>query len=113
MVAMDLNKIPEMERVLYQLRKCKLKLDKFTDFCMLGSTRHTPNHTNVCKILTFQLKLSQLILHLKLCRVTTIKVLFLVLVSVFNFNLFEFSAAILENGIFLLHRSHAFIVSIR
>ena len=33
---------------------------------------------------------------LKLCRVTKVKVLFLVLVYVFNFNLFEFSAAILE-----------------
>ena len=38
---------------------------------------------------------------LKLCRVTKAKVLFLVLVYVFNFNLFEFSAAILEKG--LLH----------
>ena len=35
---------------------------------------------------------------LKLCRVTKVKVLFLVLVYVFNFNLFEFSAAILEEG---------------
>ena len=33
---------------------------------------------------------------LKLCRVTKVKVLFLVLVYVLNFNLFEFSAAILE-----------------
>ena len=37
---------------------------------------------------------------LKLCRVTKIKVLFLVLVCVFNFNFFEFSAAILEKGLF-------------
>ena len=36
---------------------------------------------------------------LKLCRVTKVKVLFLVLVYVFNFNLFEFSAAILEKGL--------------
>ena len=36
---------------------------------------------------------------LKLCRVTEVKVLFLVLVYVFNFNLFEFSAAILEKGL--------------
>ena len=35
---------------------------------------------------------------LKLCRVTKVKVLFLVLVYVFNFKLFEFSAAILEKG---------------
>ena len=33
----------------------------------------------------------------KLCRVAKVKVLFLV----FNFNLFEFSAAILEKGLFL------------
>ena len=37
---------------------------------------------------------------LKLCRVTKVKVLFPVLVYVFNFNLFEFSAAILEKGLF-------------
>ena len=36
---------------------------------------------------------------LKPCRVTKVKVLFLVLVYVFNFNLFEFSAAILEKGL--------------
>ena len=36
---------------------------------------------------------------LKLCRVTKVKVLFLVLVYVFNFNLFEFSAAILDKGL--------------
>ena len=40
----------------------------------------------------------------KLCRVTKVKVLFLVLVYVFNFNLFEFSAAILEKGLFLEHK---------
>ena len=37
---------------------------------------------------------------LKLCRVTKVKVLFLVLIYVFNFNLFEFSAPILEKGLF-------------
>ena len=36
---------------------------------------------------------------LKLCRVTKVKVLFLVLVYVFNFHLFEFLAAILEKGL--------------
>ena len=36
---------------------------------------------------------------LKLCRVTKVKVLFLVLVYVFDFNLIEFSAAILEKGL--------------
>ena len=37
---------------------------------------------------------------LELCRVTKLKVFFLVPVYVFNFNLFEFSAAILEKGLF-------------
>ena len=37
---------------------------------------------------------------LKLYRVTKVKVLFPVLVYVFNFNLFEFSAGILEKGLF-------------
>ena len=36
---------------------------------------------------------------LKLCSSTKIKVLFLVLVYVFNFDLFEISAAILEKGL--------------
>ena len=36
---------------------------------------------------------------LKLGRVTKLKVLFLVLVFVFNFDLFKFSAAILEKGL--------------
>ena len=38
---------------------------------------------------------------LNLCRVTKVKVLFLVLVYVFNFNLYEFSAAILEKGLLI------------
>ena len=37
---------------------------------------------------------------LKLGRFTKVKVLFLVLVFVFNFDLFKFSAAILEKGLF-------------
>ena len=43
---------------------------------------------------------------LKLCRVTKVKELFLVLIYVFNFNLFEFSAAILEKGL-LIEKSFA------
>ena len=39
---------------------------------------------------------------LKLGRVTKVKMLFLVLVFVFNFDLFKFSAAILEKGLLLL-----------
>ena len=38
---------------------------------------------------------------LKLCRVTKVKVFFLVLVYVFNFDFIKFSVAILEKG--LLH----------
>ena len=41
---------------------------------------------------------------LKLCKVT--KVLFLVLVYVFNFNLLEFSAAILEKGLFVFRTTN-------
>ena len=37
---------------------------------------------------------------LKLGRVTKVKVLFLVMIFVFNFDLFKFSAAILEKGLF-------------
>ena len=40
---------------------------------------------------------------LKLGRVTEVKVLFLVLVFVFNFDLFNFSAAILEKGLLKGH----------
>ena len=36
---------------------------------------------------------------LKLCKVTIVKVFFLVLIYVFSFNLFEFSVAILEKGL--------------
>ena len=39
---------------------------------------------------------------LKLGRVTKVEVLFLVLVYVFNFDLFEYSAAILEKGLLLI-----------
>ena len=80
---------------------------------MTGGIRHTPSHTNVCKFFNFQLTFSQLILHLicwKLCRVTKVKVLFLVLVYVFNFNLFEFSAAILKKGLFPPTSYHLFFV---
>ena len=36
---------------------------------------------------------------LKLCRATKVKVFFLVVVYIFNFDLFEISAAILEKGL--------------
>ena len=56
---------------------------------MTGVMHYTPSHTNVCKFLNFQLTFSQLILTaemLKLCRVTKVKVFFLVLACVFNFS---------------------------
>ena len=40
---------------------------------------------------------------LKLRRVTKVKVFFLVLVYVFNFDLLEFSAAILQKGLFVIY----------
>ena len=51
---------------------------------------------------------------LKLCRLTEVKVLFLVLVYVFNFNLFEFSAAILEKGLLMKenHRNEAGLLNL-
>ena len=50
---------------------------------------------------------------LKLGRATKVKVLFLVLVNVFNFDLFEFSAAILEKGLFTSNECvNIFIISI-
>ena len=78
-----------------------MKFDKFTDVCMTGGTCHTPSHTNVCFFYFSTYIFSADITSdmLKLCRVTKEKVLFLALVYVFNFNLFEFSAAILEKGL--------------
>ena len=61
---------------------------------MTGGIRHTPSHTNVCKFFIFQADITPDML--KLWRVAKVKVLFLVLVYVFNSYLFEFSAAILD-----------------
>ena len=75
-----------------------LKIAKFTDVCMTGGMHYTPSHTNVCKFYNFQLFSPEM---LKLGRVTKVKVLFLVLVLVFNFDLFKFLAAILEKGLLI------------
>ena len=48
---------------------------------------------------------------LKLCRVTKVKFFFLVLVYVFNFDLFEFSAAILEKGLLQIFQDVFFLFS--
>ena len=82
-----------------------MKFDKFTDVCMTWGIRHTPSHTNVCKFFHFSTYIFSADITpdmLKLCKVTKVKVLFLVLVYVFNFNLFEFSAAILEKGLLVI-----------
>ena len=87
-----------------------MKFDKFTDVCMTGGIHHTSSHTNVCKFFIFQLTLffSADITPdmLKLCRVTKVKGLFVVLVYIFIFNLFEFLATILEKGLFQLTSSY-------
>ena len=82
-----------------------LKIENFTDVCMTGGMHYTPSHTNVCNLqfLTYISSADITPEMLKLCRVTKAKVFFLVLVYVFNFDLFEFSAAILEKGLF--HRA--------
>ena len=71
-----------------------------TNVCKL----HTPSHTNVCKFLQFSTYIFSADISpemLKLGRITTVKVLFLVLVFVFNFDLFKFLAAILEKGLLI------------
>ena len=54
---------------------------------------HTPSHTNVCKFSQFSTHIFSADITpkmLKVCRVTKVKVFFLVLVYVFNFDSFEF-----------------------
>ena len=80
-----------------------LKIEKFTDVCMTGGMHCTHSHTNVCKFYNFQVTFFLADISpemLKLGRVTKVKMLFLVLVFVFNIDLFKFSAAILEKGLF-------------
>ena len=69
---------------------------------MTGGYTSYLSHTNVFNFFHFSTYIFSADITLdmlKLCRVTKVKVLFLVLVYVFNFNLFEFSAAILEKGL--------------
>ena len=54
----------------------------------------------MCKFFSFQLISADITPEiLKFCRVTKVNMFILVLVYVFNFDLFEFSAAILEKGL--------------
>ena len=50
---------------------------------------------------------------LTLGKVTKIKVLFLILVFVFNFDLFKFSAVILEKGLFTENSSSEVVMSFK
>ena len=61
--------------------KCKLKNEKFTDVCMTGGMTYAPSYTNVCKFVKLYLTFPNI---LKLYKVTKVKVLFPVLVSVFH-----------------------------
>ena len=81
-----------------------MKIEKFTDVCMTGGVYYTPSHTTVCKFFQFSIYMFSADITpemLKLCRVTKVKVFFLVLVYFFNFDLFEFSAVILEKDLLL------------
>ena len=77
-----------------------MKFDKFTDICITGVYVIPPViETSVNFYFSTYIFSADITPDkLKLCRVTKVKVLFLVLVYVFNFNLFEISAAILEKG---------------
>ena len=70
---------------------------------MTGGIMYTPVIQTSVNFLIFNLHfLSWSLLHLKywnFVEVTEVKVFFLVLVYVFNFDWFEFSAAILEKGL--------------
>ena len=66
--------------------KIKLKIEKFTDVCMTGGIHYTPSHKNVCKFFQFLTYIFSADITpemLKLCRVTKVKVFFLVLVCIF------------------------------
>ena len=67
---------------------------------MTGGMHYTP----VIQTSTYILSADLTAEMVKLCKVTKVKVFFLVLVYIFNFDLFEFSAAILEKGL-LIHIS--------
>ena len=73
------------------------------DLCCLlsvtGGIMYTPSHTNICKFLAYIFSADISPELLKLYSFTKVKVPYLVLVYVFNFDLFEISAAILEKGL--------------
>ena len=70
---------------------------------MTGGMHYTPSHTNVGNFFQFSTYIVSADITpgtLKLCRVTKVKTFFLMLVYVSNFELIEFSATILEKGLF-------------
>ena len=84
-----------------------MKIEKFTDVCMTGGMHYTPSHIFQFSIYFFSDDITPEMM--KLCRVTKVKMFFLVLVYVFNFDLFECSAATLEKGLLIpLHYVPAF-----
>ena len=79
---------------------------------MTGGIRQAPSHTNVCLLVKLSIHIFSANITpnaLKLCRVTKVEVLFLVLVYVSNFNLFEFSAAILQKGVYYRSKKGALV----
>ena len=87
----------------YQLRKCRLKIEKFTDVYMTGGM-HVIQTSVFFFFFFFQFSTYMFSVDitpekLKRCSFTQVKEFFLVPVYVFNFDLFEFSAAILEKGL--------------
>ena len=77
-----------------------------------------PSHTKVeiFQVSTYTFSADMTPEMLKLCRVTKVKVFFLVLVYILNFDLFEFSSATLEKGLFPLIKSpfhHSIVMEVR
>ena len=75
---------------------CEEASAKFTDVCMTGGMEFSTH--------IFSADISPEML--KHGRVTKVKVLFLVMVFVFHFDLFKFSAAILEKGLLCRYRKY-------
>ena len=80
-----------------------MKIEIFADVCMTRGITHTPNSYKrlwIFQFLTYIFSADITPEILKLWRFTKVKMFSLVLVHVFNFDLFEFSAVILKKGLF-------------
>ena len=71
------------------MRKCKLKVEKFTDVCMTGGMRYTSNHLQIFQFSTDIFSAEITPEMLRICRVTKVEVFFLLLVYAFIFSLFQ------------------------